>query len=500
MGFITTKYNNGCIITNAVGNKLILDYFTLKAVDYSRGASLAKTITMELFIRQGKNIVVPAGFISYLGQDGIIYDKECTTPCIQDLWDKQCLTISNEEISKCLTGITLRPIQTKLVRSMLCKNRCGVQAATGFGKTLVIGAIFTMINKLYKEQKTGLLLVPTSHLLEETSNRLTTYGLDINRYDKSREIIKGKINIGMATSLCNDINSGSTDLTVIDMVIVDEAHHARAETYFKVVTSCINAIATYGLSGTLFANDLEKYDWTDIHSFSLDESRICGLFGKVEDEITYDQLVDLGYLTDCKVYQIESNIQGKQYKNFSLVAPTVIENEKRLQMMADAIVHCEKELGYQRFMCYVRVREAGERFMRYLAERGVKSLIAFGGKQNAFLNELGEIEYVGKNKLFPKFASGEYGVLIATSALDEGVDVPQCDGIVLLAGGQSIRQVLQRVGRGFRLAEGKKYAIIIDTYDKGNQMTKKHSNTRKKIYKTRLNKNITRVKDINLIK
>jgi ERCC4-related helicase len=140
------------------------------------------------------------------------------------------------------------------------------------------------------------------------------------------------------------------------------------------------------------------------------------------------------------------------------------------------------------------VREAGERFLRMIESRGMKGLIAFGGKQNAFVNESGEIEYVYENALFPKFASGEFTVLIGTSAVEEGVDVPACDSVVNLAGGTSIRQILQRVGRSVRLDNGKDHALILDSYDKGHQMTKGHSDSRATIFKVRLSRNVTRVK------
>jgi superfamily II DNA or RNA helicase len=219
------------------------------------------------------------------------------------------------------------------------------------------------------------------------------------------------------------------------------------------------------------------------------------LFGELVKEITYDELVSMGYLSDCKIYQIECNFKSDKKSDYTKVAPEVIECDGRLTTFADAIKYAHEELGYSRFMCYVRVREAGERFLRMIESRGMKGLIAFGGKQNAFVNESGDIEYVYENALFPKFASGEFTVLIGTSAVEEGVDVPACDSVVNLAGGTSIRQILQRVGRSVRLDNGKDHALILDSYDKGHDMTKKHSNRRSDIFKVRLNRHVTRVKD-----
>jgi len=78
---------------------------------------------------------------------------------------------------------------------------------------------------------------------------------------------------------------------------------------------------------------------------------------------------------------------------------------------------------------------------------------------------------------------GTEKVLISSSILDEGVDISGIDTLVLGAGGKSLRQTLQRVGRGLRKKKtGENKVDVYDFMDYTNKFLKNHSDERKKIY------------------
>ena len=60
-----------------------------------------------------------------------------------------------------------------------------------------------------------------------------------------------------------------------------------------------------------------------------------------------------------------------------------------------------------------------------------------------------------------RFRAAECGVLFACRMLDEGFDVPDVDGAVLVASTKSKRQRIQRVGRVLRRGDGKKQPVVI---------------------------------------
>ena len=475
------KNNSSVRIKDGACNTILVPYFTRGEDTWLNGKK--KRIEVELFTRDGKDMIIPAGMLFHM--QGAEFTEDHSVPYINSYE-------YTGDYGTLPYGIKLRPYQVDILKEVIKHERGMAQIATGAGKTLIIAKFCEICSNLV-QGATQLIIVPSSHLLHETSERLRSYGLEVNVYGESRALEVGKINVTMVTSILNDVKSGKTDLDVIDIVVVDEAHHATAATYYELITSIKNARHVLGVSGSLLSRPIESYDWNEIFSFSLQESRLVSLFHKVIYELNYDDLVKLGYLTDVHIYQIETNVHSEKSKNFVSVAPETIESEERLELLADAVAYSEKVMGYERFICFTRTREAGERFLRKLEARGIKTLIAYGGAQNAFLND-GNIEYVGGNALFPKFATGEFGALIATTSHEEGTDIPACDAIVNLSGGKSIRQVLQRSGRAFRLSEGKNFALIIDTYDKGHRMTKEHSKERAQIFENRLNRKVVVVK------
>jgi superfamily II DNA or RNA helicase len=475
------KYNNGIRLKGTARNRMITDFFTTTCVDWSRG--VAQKLEMPLYRVEDNDVIVPYGVYQYV--TGMKFTEDKSTPC-----DIQYVE------PKLANGFKLRDYQLDTVKQMVENRRGASQLATGAGKTLIIGGFLNVLEQGYGDGNlTGLIIVPSSHLYDETTERLEKYGVKVKKYGATRCLEKGYVTVAMTMSILNDIKSGKVDTSHVNVVLYDEAHHVSAQTYFEIGTHFLDAHFMQGLSGSLLDRPSDSYNWNDLNTFSLQESRIVALFGSLIKEITYDELVTMGFLSDCKIYQIECDFKSNKKSDYVKIAPEVIECDGRLATFADAIQYAHNELGYSRFMCYVRVREAGERFLHMMEARGMKALIAYGGKQNAFLNESGEIEYVYENALFPKFASGEFNVLIGTSAVEEGVDVPACDSVVNLAGGTSIRQILQRVGRSVRLDAGKDHALILDSYDKGHDMTKKHSNRRSDIFKVRLNRHVTRVKD-----
>jgi superfamily II DNA or RNA helicase len=83
-----------------------------------------------------------------------------------------------------------------------------------------------------------------------------------------------------------------------------------------------------------------------------------------------------------------------------------------------------------------------------------------------------------------KLASGEINVLIGTTILDVGVDVPAVGMIVLAGGGKAEVALRQRIGRGLRAKKsGPNIALIIDFNDPHNSYLKTHAAQRLSIIK-----------------
>lgn len=68
-----------------------------------------------------------------------------------------------------------------------------------------------------------------------------------------------------------------------------------------------------------------------------------------------------------------------------------------------------------------------------------------------------------------KFKNGSFNVLVGTSVIEEGVDIPKCNLVVMFDFPQNYRAYVQSRGRG--RAEGAKYIMLVESrkLDEGKQ-------------------------------
>jgi superfamily II DNA or RNA helicase len=72
---------------------------------------------------------------------------------------------------------------------------------------------------------------------------------------------------------------------------------------------------------------------------------------------------------------------------------------------------------------------------------------------------------------------------VITTLWDEGVDIPEIRKVIMASGGKSQVKLLQRVGRGVRVAANKKEVEIIDFGDQHNPMLRRHALERIRVWK-----------------
>jgi len=88
-----------------------------------------------------------------------------------------------------------------------------------------------------------------------------------------------------------------------------------------------------------------------------------------------------------------------------------------------------------------------------------------------------------RKEVLNSFENGDLPIVIATTILDEGVDVPCIDVIILACGGKAEIRLLQRIGRGLRKNAAKEELLIIDFAHFTHKWLLDHSLRRLKIYK-----------------
>lgn len=252
-------------------------------------------------------------------------------------------------------------------------------------------------------------------------------------------------------------------LSIFEFVILEEAHEASGNSYFEILKHCKNAHYRLALTGTPFMKDDEEANM-----------RLMASSGPIAIKVTEKMLIDRGILakpyfkyvtlkeSPKKLYRstpwqraIEVGIVGNDLRNKHIVAECM--RAKRYGMTAMVLVQ-RKEHG--KVLCE-KLTECGLR-ADYI--RGVDDQV----ERDAALKRLG---------------NNEIDILIGTTILDVGVDVPAVGMIILAGGGKAEVALRQRVGRGLREKKngGPNVAFIVDFADDFNTHLKGHYKQRRYI-------------------
>ena len=80
-----------------------------------------------------------------------------------------------------------------------------------------------------------------------------------------------------------------------------------------------------------------------------------------------------------------------------------------------------------------------------------------------------EMDFKKQNEKLKNFRKGEINVLVGTSVVEEGVDIPKCNLVVMFDFPQNFRAFVQSRGRG--RAKGAKYVMLVskDEFPKHRQ-------------------------------
>jgi superfamily II DNA or RNA helicase len=252
-------------------------------------------------------------------------------------------------------------------------------------------------------------------------------------------------------------------LESIKVMIADEVHHAKAETWYTSLSMCENAIYRVGLTGTVDKKDKMKWQ------------RLQAIFCQINIKVSNEFLIDKGISSKPTIrlvpIQEPRNIElaGNFMEAYKL---GVVQNEYRNKVAADLV---ESYLKRRPGGVLVSVKEIehGEAIMELIRARGLEV---------EFIHGSSDADH--RSTQLNRFSTGELPILIASTIIDEGVDMKSIGCMVLAAGGKSMRQQLQRIGRGLRLngIDGNS-VMVFDFYDQTNKYLLNHSIERVKLFK-----------------
>lgn len=329
-----------------------------------------------------------------------------------------------------------------------------IDAATNAGKTLMSTAICT-----WMEDCKCIFLVHTKDLFNKSIKDFSPF-FDVGLInDKNYEI--RPFTIAMYKTLKNrmteSVSVQATFATYFNTMIVDEAHRAGSSDYVEVVKQ-INAGARYLISGTPLLNTSTKANLL-----------IIGNSGPKLGSVKNKELIETGVSRKpaVKLHLCNEDLPPKFYTYQEELKLKVHESEDRLNIIKRIISNSSDKVFLVSFSIIQHGYKIYEALESYFPNLSVR--IAHGNSED-------------RVELLEDFAEGKINVLIASTIVKEGVNLPFIDEIINVKGGKSSIDLLQICGRGLRLKEGSDSIVIHDFYDVGTYV-QTHSQERIKIYK-----------------
>lgn len=249
----------------------------------------------------------------------------------------------------------------------------------------------------------------------------------------------------------------------IRVMIADEVHHSKADTWYSSLSLCPNATYRVGLTGTVDKKD--KMGWM----------RLQAIFSEIITRVSNEYLIDKGISSKptIRLVPIQSPRNIELINNYiEAYKAGIVENEERNEVISKLAESYTKQRPGG-ILISVREIDHGERIMKKLMDRGLDVEFVHGGSDPEH-----------RALQLERFSKGELKILIASTIIDEGVDMKSIGCMILAAGGKSMRQQLQRIGRGLRLngIDGNS-VLVFDFYDQTNKFLLDHSKERIKIFK-----------------
>lgn len=252
-------------------------------------------------------------------------------------------------------------------------------------------------------------------------------------------------------------------LHTVDFVIGEEAHESGSDSYFEILNHCRNAHYRLALTATPFMRDDAE-----------DNMRLMAGFGKIGIEVPEELLIKRGILAKpyFKYVDLPTPKKLRRTTNWQrAIELGIVEHRLRNE---DAIARAKKGAEYGLSTMLLVTRKAHGAILEEMAtEAGLRAMYIFG-----------ESTQKKRDAALEALRNGFIDVLIGSTILDVGVDVPSVGQIGLVGGGKAEVALRQRIGRGLREKKsGPNVVPVWDYKDRGNKHLQSHALMRQKVVK-----------------
>ena len=361
----------------------------------------------------------------------------------------------------------IRDYQLNAFVQAVRNRRLLLLSPTASGKSLIIYVILRWLQE--SEYKRGLLIVPTTSLVEQMYTDFESYGYDSEKYCHRQYSGKEKhTNKLLTITTWQSIYKNDADyFEQFDFVMGDEAHQFKAKSLTTILSGCTNAKYRIGTTGTL--------DGTQTHRLVLE-----GLFGPVYKATTTSELIDKGQLASFKIKCLilkhnEAVCKQARDWDYNTEIDYIVQNPARNEFIRNLAL----SLNGNTLILFQFVEKHGKDLYSIIKD-SVKNrhvFFVFGGTDVEVRESVRAITEKEKDAI----------IVASYGTFSTGVNIRNLHNIIFASPSKSRIRNLQSIGRGLRKGDNKEEAVLFDIADdfrigKFVNYTLKHFIERVKIY------------------
>jgi superfamily II DNA or RNA helicase/HKD family nuclease len=356
--------------------------------------------------------------------------------------------------------VVARPFQQEILDQLnfqrISKNqrRNLVAMATGTGKTVVAGLDFAQL--LRSGAVRNLLFV--AHRREIIEQSLTTFRTILRDGSFGELLIEGSeptdwSNVFASIQSLHQDRLAELPPRSYDMIIVDEFHHAAADSYTRLLEH-FDPKYLLGLTATPERSDgkpiLQYFDNT------------------VSAELRLWDAIDRQILSPFQYFGIHDNVdlqaanitfrRGQGY-DVSELTNLYTANDSRVALVLENLRRFTDDLSVLKCLGFCVSIEHAEYMANKFNTAGIPSAAVTS-----------RLDSATRTATLNRLRSGELKTIFAVDIFNEGVDIPEVNTILMLRPTESSTVFLQQLGRGLRKTPEKACLVVLDFV--GNQNAK----------------------------
>src|SRR5262249_17420251 len=306
-------------------------------------------------------------------------------------------------------------------------------APTGSGKTVIASAIIA------GTARRVLVVAHRREIVNQTSDKLTARGVHhgiIQAGDEKRLRPMAAVQVASIQTLhARAIRSSTMLMPLADLLIIDEAHHACAMTYQKLLEAYPNALVL-GLTATPCRGDGRG---------------LGGIFKTMIECPQVPDLIEEGYLVKSRVYApVDPDLRGVRTVAGDYVESQLAERMDRGELVGDIVTHWFKYGEHRKTVAFACSVGHSIHIRDEFVRAGVRAEHLDGSTS---IDE--------RAAILGRLASGETEVVCNCMVLTEGFDLRDIGCIILARPTKKMGLYRQMIGRGLRPADGKSDVVIL---------------------------------------